>query len=210
MLLFRHYLQRAAETHGTSAPDIDPDAAQLLLAYTWPGNVRELRNVTERLALHDLRRPIAPDDLPSDILSRLTAPAPAAPKSGTVPAAGMPAFGVPASPAVPPAPVNAIVERAWERLMSGEEFWTAVQQPFRAHELTRADLAALVDRGLQSTHGSYRALVRLFNMPAEDYKRFHAFLYQQNCNLPVGPYRNAAGNRPRVAAAAAPAAYAAC
>ena len=94
--------------------------------------------------------------------------------------------------------------------MNGEEFWSAVQRPFGAHELTRADLAELVDRGLQSTHGSYRALVRLFNMPSVDYKRFHAFLYQQNCNLPVGPYRNAAGNRPR-AQSVAPAPFrAAC
>jgi hypothetical protein len=26
-------------------------------------------------------------------------------------------------------------------------------------------------------------------MPASDYRRFHAFLYQQRCNLPVAPYR---------------------
>jgi hypothetical protein len=70
-----------------------------------------------------------------------------------------------------------------------------VQKPFRAHEVTRAELAALIDRGLQETRGSYRALVRLFNLPPSDYKRFHAFLYQQNCNLPVGPYRTAETTR---------------
>jgi hypothetical protein len=75
---------------------------------------------------------------------------------------------VAASPASPqPEAVSAVVERAWQQLMNGEEFWSAVQRPFRAHELTRADLAALVDRGLQETGGSYRALVRLFNLPAE-------------------------------------------
>ena len=65
-----------------------------------------------------------------------------------------------------------------------------VLRALETHEITRAELSALVDRGLQETRGSYRALVRLFNLPADDYKRFHAFLYQQNCNLPVGPYRN--------------------
>jgi hypothetical protein len=79
--------------------------------------------------------------------------------------------------------------------MAGGDFWGVVQQPFRARELTRADLAALIDRGLQHTRGSYRALVRAFNMPESDYKRFHAFLYQQNCNLPVAPYRNSAARR---------------
>ena len=71
----------------------------------------------------------------------------------------------------------------------GGDFWTVVQQPFKARELTRSELTALIDRGLQHTRGSYRGLVKTFNLPATDYKRFHAFLYQQNCNLPVGPYR---------------------
>jgi hypothetical protein len=39
--------------------------------------------------------------------------------------------------------------------------------------------------------------VRLFNLPPSDYKRFHAFLYQQNCNLPVGPYRSGDGTGSR-------------
>jgi len=84
-----------------------------------------------------------------------------------------------------------VAQHLWDKLMSGGDFWEVVQRPFRAHEVTRAELAALIDRGLQETRGSYRALVRLFNLPASDYKRFHAFLYQQNCNLPVGPYRTA-------------------
>ena len=32
-------------------------------------------------------------------------------------------------------------------------------------------------------------LLALFNLPEGDYKKFHAFLYQQRCNLPVAPYR---------------------
>ena len=66
-----------------------------------------------------------------------------------------------------------------------------MHQPFKAHELTRDDLAALIHRGLEHTRGSYRALLGVFGLPPTDYKRFHAFLYQQNCNLPVGPYRTA-------------------
>jgi hypothetical protein len=69
---------------------------------------------------------------------------------------------------------------------SGEDFWAVVGQAFKARELTRADLTALVDRGLTETRGSYRALLALFNLPESDYKKFHAFLYQQRCNLPVG------------------------
>ena len=76
-------------------------------------------------------------------------------------------------------------------MIAGENFWTVVHQPFKAHELTRDDLEALIHRGLEHTRGSYRALLSVFGLPPTDYKRFHAFLYQQNCNLPVGPYRTA-------------------
>ena len=37
--------------------------------YPWPGNVRELKNITERLVVRDVRRPITRDDLPRRIPS---------------------------------------------------------------------------------------------------------------------------------------------
>jgi hypothetical protein len=90
-------------------------------------------------------------------------------------------------PAVPA--TSAMADALWQRMDAGEDFWVVVGQAFKARELTRADLTALVDRGLTETRGSYRALLGLFNLPESDYKRFHAFLYQQRCNLPVAPYR---------------------
>lgn len=172
-MLFRHYLQQASEAHQLSCPELTPDAEQLLRGYAWPGNVRELRNMTERLALRDSSRPITPDDLPVEV--RL-----AGATGGAAPPAGE----------RPIDRVQASTQQLWGGLMGGGDFWTLVYRRFKTHEITRAELAALIDRGLQETHGSYRALVRLFNLPTSDYKRFHAFLYQQNCNLPVGPYRN--------------------
>jgi DNA-binding NtrC family response regulator len=158
-----------------------------VLAYSWPGNVRELRNVTERIALRDSNRPISPADLPREIRGgdSLTIAAPGSGRVATVDQAHTPI----------------IAQHLWDKLMSGGDFWEVVQQPFRAHEVTRAELAALIDRGLQETRGSYRALVKLFNLPSSDYKRFHAFLYQQNCNLPVGPYRSGDASKSRGASA---------
>jgi hypothetical protein len=72
---------------------------------------------------------------------------------------------------------------------AGEDFWQSVYQGFKAREFTRTDLAGLIDLGLRHTNGSYRALLGVFNLPASDYRRFHAFLYQQRCNLPVAAYR---------------------
>lgn len=174
LLLFEHFLREATATHGLPCPALTPEVERLLLAYRWPGNVRQLRNVTERVALINSDRPIAPYDLPLDIRS---------PQEQTAGEAS------PVTVADTPAATSRSAEETWAALVGGGDFWSVVQQRFRAREMTRQDLQAIVDRGLRQTRGSYRALVRLFNMPDSDYKRFHAFLYQQQCNLPVAPYR---------------------
>jgi DNA-binding NtrC family response regulator len=184
MLLLRHYLRKASETHRLHCPELTQDSEQLLSGYAWPGNVRELKNLAERLVVREWDRPIASDDLPTEIRgSRETFVS--TPSSNVV-------F---AQESVPTARRlergSGAADRLWDRLIAGENFWTVVHQPFKAHELTRDDLAALIHRGLEHTRGSYRALLGVFGLPPTDYKRFHAFLYQQNCNLPVGPYRTA-------------------
>ena len=181
LLLLQHYLRRAAETHRLHCPELTSDAEQLLVAYAWPGNVRELKNLTERLVVREWDRAITAEDLPVEIRGRREAtssiPNVAFAQESNAPAARRVERG------------SGTADRLWERLIAGESFWTVVHQPFKAHELTRDDLAALIHRGLEHTRGSYRALLGVFGLPPTDYKRFHAFLYQQNCNLPVGPYR---------------------
>jgi transcriptional regulator with PAS, ATPase and Fis domain len=186
LLLLRYYLQRASEAHRLPQPELTPEAEQLLQRYQWPGNIRELKNMTERLVVRASEMPIRPEDLPREARgeSEPIVPVMAAPGAEEGPRTQTSAgrHVVKGSEAA---------ERLWNRLINGEDFWTVVHQPFKAHELTRDDLAALIDRGLQHTRGSYRALLATFGLPTSDYKRFHAFLYQQNCNLPVGPYRSA-------------------
>ena len=184
MLLLRHYLRKASETHRLHCPELTPDAEQLLSGYAWPGNVRELKNLAERLVVRAWDRPIASGDLPQEI--RGSRDSVSATPSTSV---GFNQESVPAVRRLERG--SGAADRLWDRLIAGENFWTVVHQPFKAHELTRDDLAALIHRGLEHTRGSYRALLGVFGLPPTDYKRFHAFLYQQNCNLPVGPYRTA-------------------
>jgi DNA-binding NtrC family response regulator len=188
--LLDHYLRAASETHRLRCPELTPEALELLAAYAWPGNVRELKNLAERLVVRDWERPLTPDDLPLEIRGGSTTTAPPSPG-----AAFAPAVQTPGRIRRPVERSTETVDRLWDRLMSGEDFWSVVHQPFKAHELTRDDLAALIHRGLEHTRGSYRALLGVVGLPPTDYKRFHAFLYQQNCNLPVGPYRTARGMR---------------
>ena len=178
LMLFEHYLEHASNTHGLPKPTLTPEAAQQLLRYGWPGNVRELRNVTERVVLRNRPRPLTPDDLPLEIRGVQSTPTTA-----------VAAAGSPAESSAPREPGADRVQQLWDRMQVGEDFWAVVREAFRARELTRGELAALVDRGLQETRGSYRALLKVFRLPASDYKRLHAFLYQQQCNLPVAQYR---------------------
>ena len=178
--LVEYYLARAAETYRMDVPVLTTEAAELLTTYPWPGNVREVRNIAERLVLLG-RSSIADRDLPPEIRPAL--PRPVALRSSSLrPADEGTVVGA-------EAPMSDRVIALWNRMEAGEDFWTVVHKAFKARELTRVDLAALIDRGLQHTCGSYRALLKVFNLPLSDYKRFHAFLYQQQCNPPVAPYR---------------------
>jgi hypothetical protein len=56
-------------------------------------------------------------------------------------------------------------------------------------DLTRRELRTLIQIGLNRTDGNYRQLVELFNMPAEDYKRFVAFLRKHDCHQPFRRFR---------------------
>jgi DNA-binding NtrC family response regulator len=186
MLLMRHYLGQASGAHRLACPELTPDCEQLMIEYAWPGNVRELKNVAERLVVAEHGRALRPDDLPRELRGSTPASVSAATATEPLP----PAAATPVSPYQTPSEAqNETAVRLWNRLLAGEDFWESVYRGFKAREITRADLASLVDIGLRHTNGSYRGMLTMLRMPASDYRRFHAFLYQQRCNLPVAPYR---------------------
>ena len=60
-------------------------------------------------------------------------------------------------------PRKTTADALYERIVdTGEPFWTVVYDPFMARDLTRADLRAVIARGLEETRGSYKGLVELF------------------------------------------------
>jgi transcriptional regulator with GAF, ATPase, and Fis domain len=189
LLLVKHYLRRASLAHALPCPELAPDAADVLGTYTWPGNVRELKNITERLVLRERDRALTADDLAAEIRGggpqNIVATAPDAVAADETSYSISSAESLGTKPVVP----SLIVDELWSRMAAGEDFWHVVHRRFKARELSRATLAELIDRGLTETRGSYRALLQLFNLPESDYKRFHAFLYQQRCNHPVAAYR---------------------
>jgi DNA-binding NtrC family response regulator len=177
-LMLRHFLQQACEAHRLPCPTLSADAEAALASYAWPGNVRELKNITERLVVRDLRRPITRDDLPQEFR-------PIPREHGVLDPASASSLSAADGLAAQRSPVSEVL---WRRLLDGDNFWS-VAEMFKAHDITRADLRMLIHRGLHHTRGNYRALIAVFNLPANDYKRFQAFLFQHKCNLPFRSYR---------------------
>ena len=175
-LLMKHFVESYARRYNTVPCQFSDEAISLLTAYDWPGNVRELKNTAERLVVrrHSL---VTPADLPAEVLS------------------AQPATGV-SEPAVD-ASRNGTRDELLARLLEGREcFWSVVYDPFMSRDLTRDDIRALVRAGLERTSGSYSALLHLFNMETEDYKRFLNFLTKHQCHMPFQNFRMASVKRP--------------
>jgi transcriptional regulator with PAS, ATPase and Fis domain len=145
------------------------EAMQLLVRYRWPGNVRELHNVVEQVVLMSDRDIVDVDQLPTAI--RVTAP-----------------LMVPTRERrrqVADELYNAIVT-------AGYSFWDHIYPLFLSRDITRHDMRELVRRGLATTRGNYRALLKLFGMPNSDYKRFLNFLAAHDCRTDFREFRNGA------------------
>jgi DNA-binding NtrC family response regulator len=182
-LLLRHFIRDASDAHRIPCPTLTNAAEALLARYAWPGNVRQLKNVTERLVVRHAGHAITPDELPSEI--RDYAAAAAAPVLSAPPVSATSSI----TARISGEPATDTRSALWTRLMAGENFWAVVCEPFKARDLTRDDVRAIVHRGLLETLGSYRGLLRLFHLPESDYKRFLAFLSTHDCHLPFHVYR---------------------
>jgi transcriptional regulator with PAS, ATPase and Fis domain len=166
-----HFMRAYSDRHLTPIPELTPAARAALMHYEWPGNVRELKNVIERMVVRRRSGPIDEADLPNEVLG-LTHRRAAAPASADAPV------------------VRSRAEELYDRMVvQGESFWSAVHPLFTARDMTRDDLRDIISRGLTQTRGSYRLVLQLFNMPAEDYKPFLNFLRKHQCHMPFFKFR---------------------
>ena len=74
-----------------------------------------------------------------------------------------------------------------------ESFWSAVYQPFMLRDVTRETVRAVVRLALAEARGNYRIVLQLFNLPANDYKRFLSFLQKHECHVPFQLFREMSG-----------------
>jgi len=150
------------------------EAMQLLVKHRWPGNVRELHNVVEQAVLMTDREVVDVDQLPPAIRA----------------AAPMLVLSRERRRQVADELYNAIVT-------GGYSFWDHIYPLFLSRDITRHDMRELVRRGLATTRGNYRALLKLFGMSSDDYKRFLNFLAAHDCRADFREFRNGASDGPR-------------
>ncbi len=149
------------------------NACALLRRYHWPGNVRELQNVVEQAVWLSESGVVDVEHIASSL-----EPSPAtgfAKERRRQPAADL---------------YDALVSR-------GYSFWEHIHPMFLSRDLTRHDMRELVHRGLITTSGNYKALLRLFSIPEQDYKRFLNFLAAHDCTVDVKAYRDGVPVGPR-------------
>ena len=144
-----------------------PEAMTALTEYPWPGNVRELRNVVERLVVNSRSSVVTFEDLPSEIRTR---------------------HGILARPTRERR--RTVGDELFKRLVTdGESFWATVYPLFMQREITRNNVRELMRKGLEEARGNYKIVVRMFNMPPEDYKKFLNFLRKHDCQPSFKEYR---------------------
>jgi len=149
---------------------VDEGAMNLLQAYAWPGNVRELQNVVEQLVALAPGDTITADDLPPSIVVSSQA-GHAYPKRERR---------------------RRVSDELYDGLVSGGlNFWNDVHATFTSRDLTRNDIRQLFRRGLAATGGNYRAVLQLFGMETQDYKRLMNFLAAHDCAIDYREYRQA-------------------
>jgi DNA-binding NtrC family response regulator len=147
---------------------VSEEALTLLEAYPWPGNVRELQNVVEQLVALTASDTISVDELPPSIV-----------------VSGQPGHAYPKRERR-----RRVADELYEGLVTGGlNFWNDVHSTFTSRDLTRNDIRQLFRRALASTGGNYRAVLQLFGMEQQDYKRLMNFLAAHDCAIDYREFR---------------------
>lgn len=150
VLLLTHYLDQLNTTHGVQK-QFSSEALDFLKTYSFSGNIRELKNVVETGFRVSCGDRIQLDDITEKLQHRR--------KTDVLPL-DLSGF------------YNRLVDK-------GESFWKVIHEPFLNRDLNRQQVQAILQRGLKET-GSYKSLMKLFNIAEAEYKKFLNFLQQHN------------------------------
>jgi len=147
--------------------EFSEEALAMLERYRWPGNVRELQNVVEQSLWMSNGETVEVEHLPPSIQATADVVTPVKERR------------------------RQVSDDLYQALVSGGySFWEHIHPIFLGRDITRHDMRELVRRGLATTRGNYRSLLRLFGMGPQDYKRFLNFLAAHDCNVDFREFRH--------------------
>jgi DNA-binding NtrC family response regulator len=138
LLIVDYTLNRLARKYGVSKR-LSEAALASLERREWPGNVRQLVSVITAAYGMAASEIIELDDFES--------------------------FVDPAARAIDAEDVHVLFSRL---TVAGQTFWDAIGDPFLNRDLNRAQVRAVVRRGLAAASHNYRQLLDLFNMPSSE------------------------------------------
>jgi transcriptional regulator with PAS, ATPase and Fis domain len=162
--LVEHFLRRL-QTPGGPRRSVAPEAMALLADYRWPGNVRELQNVVERMSVRSRSAVMTVADVPPEMRPAGAATAPGHGGASTA-------------------------DDLYRGLVEDQQsFWTTVYPLFMRRDIPRDVVRDVVRRGLQEALGNYKVVVRMFNMPPDEYKKFMNFLRKHGCQPSFKEFR---------------------
>jgi len=172
-LLADHVLERLNTRRGCQKR-FSGGALRALERCVWPGNVRELRGIVE----------LAFFSTPGDVIEASCLEDAVVPSPESLATQLM-------RPERPAKPGLALIQSSQhdvyhQVVVEGRSFWDSVYQPFMTRELSRSDVSALIERGLQEAGGRYRDLLTLFGVPQDQYQKFMDFLRHQRLKPPPG------------------------
>jgi transcriptional regulator with PAS, ATPase and Fis domain len=151
-----------------------PAALDALVRYRWPGNVRELHNVVEQAVWLAPNETIEVEHLPESVRRVADTLLPVRERR------------------------TQVSDELYTALVTaGYSFWDHIYPLFLSRDITRHDMRELVRRGLATTRGNYRALLKLFGIASQDYKRFLNFLAAHDCRADFREFRNGVPDVPR-------------
>ncbi len=167
----RVLVEHLASKNAARTVEFSDEAMRTLERYRWPGNIRELQNVVEQALWMSNGSAVEVEHLPVAVQTAADMVLPVKERR------------------------KQVADELYGALVNGGyNFWEHMHPLFLQRDVTRHDMRELVRRGLTTTRGNYRSLLRLFGMPAADYKRFLNFLAAHDCNVDFRAFR--AGTAP--------------
>lgn len=142
-----YFLSRLSDDYGIRK-ELGKDAIDVLSSYHWPGNVRELKSIiTIAYSMADGTE-IRPEDFERELRRDAN-----------------------------PEQIIPTYTKIYLRMVKEQKsFWDELYTPFMMREINRREATAVVRRGLVQTQGSYQGILKLFNLPENDYQKFMDFL----------------------------------